>query len=108
MSRQQQVASQLEMRTGIRFLWAKRCNCTDFYRQFHEVYGKVAMSRETIAKWCNMIENERTHIDDSEHEGRASTATNSEITARVNECILANRRITTDKISHERYQKEGN
>ncbi|KFM62375.1 Histone-lysine N-methyltransferase SETMAR, partial [Stegodyphus mimosarum] len=44
-----------------------------------------------------MFENGRTDIDDAEREGRPATAT----TARVNECILANRRITINKISNE-------
>ncbi|KFM67462.1 Histone-lysine N-methyltransferase SETMAR, partial [Stegodyphus mimosarum] len=60
------------------------------------------MSRQAIAKWCNMFENGRTDIDDAEREGRPATATKSEIAARVNECILANRRITINKISNER------
>ncbi|XP_035215058.1 histone-lysine N-methyltransferase SETMAR-like [Stegodyphus dumicola] len=45
-----------------------------------------------------MFENLRTNIDDDEREGRPSTATNSEIAARVNECILLNRRTTIDEI----------
>ncbi|XP_035209966.1 histone-lysine N-methyltransferase SETMAR-like [Stegodyphus dumicola] len=36
-----------------------------------------------------------------DREGRPSTETNSEIAARVNECILANRRITIDEISNK-------
>ncbi|GBN27537.1 hypothetical protein AVEN_202380-1 [Araneus ventricosus] len=40
-------------------------------------------------------------IDDAEREGRASTATNSEIAARVNESILANRRVAVDKIANK-------
>ena len=48
-----------------------------------------------------MFENERTDIDDAERERRPSTATNSEIAAPVNDCILANRRITIDDISNE-------
>ncbi|GBM57275.1 hypothetical protein AVEN_58586-1 [Araneus ventricosus] len=59
------------------------------------------MSRQSIAKWCNMFENGRTDLEDAEREGRPSTATNSEIAARVNESILANRRITIDEISTE-------
>ncbi|GBM40529.1 hypothetical protein AVEN_76936-1 [Araneus ventricosus] len=101
MSRQMQVASKLEMRAVIRFLWAKRCNCAEIYRQLHQVYGESAMSRQAIAEWCNMFENGRTDIGVAEREGRPSTATNSEIAARVNECILANRRIAIDEISSE-------
>ncbi|XP_035220977.1 uncharacterized protein LOC118193925 [Stegodyphus dumicola] len=48
-----------------------------------------------------MFENGRTDIDDAERKGRPSTATNSEIAARVNECILTNRRKTIDEISNE-------
>ncbi|GBO15649.1 hypothetical protein AVEN_25904-1 [Araneus ventricosus] len=51
------------------------------------------MSRQAIAKWCNMFENGRTDIDNAEREGRPSTETKSEIAARVNESILANRRV---------------
>ncbi|KFM73297.1 hypothetical protein X975_07259, partial [Stegodyphus mimosarum] len=101
MSRWLQIAPKLEMRAIIRFLWAKSCNCTEIYGQLHEVYGENAMSRQAIAKWCNMFENGRTDIDDAKREGRPPTATNSEIAACVNECILANRRITINKISNE-------
>ncbi|GFS55653.1 histone-lysine N-methyltransferase SETMAR, partial [Nephila pilipes] len=59
------------------------------------------MSHQAIAKWCSMFENGRSHIDDTEREGRPSTATNSEIAALMNEYILANRRITIDEISNK-------
>ncbi|XP_035205247.1 histone-lysine N-methyltransferase SETMAR-like, partial [Stegodyphus dumicola] len=101
MSRQLQIASKWEMRAVIRFWCAKMCNCTEIYGQLHEVYGENAMSRQAIAKWCTMFENGRTDIEDAEYEGRPSTATISEIAARVNECKLANRRITIDEISNE-------
>ncbi|XP_035231680.1 protein GVQW3-like [Stegodyphus dumicola] len=101
MSRQLQIASKLEMRAVIRFMCAKRCYCTEIYGQLHEAYGENTMSRQSIAKWCNMFENGPTDIDNAKREGRPSTATNSEIAARVNECILANRRIMIDEISNE-------
>ncbi|GFS89936.1 HTH_48 domain-containing protein, partial [Nephila pilipes] len=58
--------AKLEMRAAIRFLWAQRCNCTEIYRQLHEVHGDSALSPQAIAKWCNMFANGRTHIDDAE------------------------------------------
>ncbi|GFT84863.1 HTH_48 domain-containing protein [Nephila pilipes] len=88
MSRQQQVASNLEMRAVIPFLWAKRCNYSEIYRPSHEVSDENAMSRQAIAKWCDMFENGRKHIGDAEHEGRQLTATNSEIT----DLMLQNKR----------------
>ncbi|GBM18696.1 hypothetical protein AVEN_8995-1 [Araneus ventricosus] len=66
------------MRAVILSLWAKRCNCTEIYRQLHEVYGGNDMSRQTIAKWGIMFENGLADFDDAELEGRPSTATNSE------------------------------
>ncbi|GBL82922.1 Disks large 1 tumor suppressor protein [Araneus ventricosus] len=101
MSQQLQVASKLEMRAVIRFLWVKRCNRTEICWQLHEVYSENAMSRQAITKWCNMFENGCTDIDNTEHKGRLSTATNSEITARMNESILANRRVAVDKIANK-------
>ncbi|GBM02452.1 hypothetical protein AVEN_76501-1 [Araneus ventricosus] len=101
MFRQLQVASTLKMLAVIRFLWAKRCNCTEICRQLHEVYGENAMSRQVITKWCNMFEDGRTDIDGAERERRPSTATNSEIATRVNESILANRRVAVDEIANE-------
>ncbi|GFS37781.1 histone-lysine N-methyltransferase SETMAR [Nephila pilipes] len=59
------------------------------------------MSREAIEKLSNMFENGRTHIDDAERDERPSTATNSKIVARLNECILANVYITIDEISNK-------
>ncbi|GBM50264.1 hypothetical protein AVEN_23241-1 [Araneus ventricosus] len=107
MSRQLQVASKLEMRAEIHFLWAKRCNCTEIYRQLHEMYGENAMSRQAIAKWCNMVENGRTDIDDAERGGRPTTATNSEIAARMNENLLTNRRMAVDEIASKLYISHG-
>ncbi|GBL92168.1 hypothetical protein AVEN_91512-1 [Araneus ventricosus] len=89
------------MRAVIRFLWAKRCNCTENFRQLHEVHGENAISRQAITKWFSMFENGRTDIDDAESEGRPSTATKSEIAARVNESILANRRVAVDEIANK-------
>ncbi|GBM03758.1 hypothetical protein AVEN_134970-1 [Araneus ventricosus] len=57
------------------------------------------MSRQAIAKWGNMFETGHTDIDDVEREGRPSTVTNSEIAARVNESILANRRVAVEEIA---------
>ncbi|GBN70764.1 hypothetical protein AVEN_254686-1 [Araneus ventricosus] len=59
------------------------------------------MSRQATAKWCNMFENGRKDIDDAEREGRPSTATNSEIAARVNERILTNRRVAVVEIKNK-------
>ncbi|GFS83626.1 HTH_48 domain-containing protein [Nephila pilipes] len=104
MSRQKQVASKLEMSAVIRVFvggWVKRCNCTEIYRQLHEMHGENAMTRQAFAKISKMFEDGHTHIDDDQREGRSSTATNSETFARVNEYNFANLRITIDKISKE-------
>ncbi|GBM61353.1 hypothetical protein AVEN_150496-1 [Araneus ventricosus] len=68
----------------------------------------VETSRQAIAKWCNMFENGRTDIDDAGREGRPSTATNSEIAARVNESFLANSRVAVDAIANKLDISHGN
>ncbi|XP_035207602.1 uncharacterized protein LOC118182374 [Stegodyphus dumicola] len=100
MSRQLQVASKLEMRAVIRFL-GEKINCCEMFRHLYDVYGENATGRQAIANWCDMLHNERTDIDDAQREGRPSTATESEIDASVNECILAKRHITIDEISNK-------
>ena len=101
MSRQLQVLSKLEMRAVIRFLWVKRCNCCEIDRQLHEIYDENAMSSQVIAKWCDIIENRSSDIDDAERERRPFTATNSEMAACVSESIHANRHIIKIDISNE-------
>ncbi|GBM96706.1 hypothetical protein AVEN_1236-1 [Araneus ventricosus] len=90
----------MRLKVEIRFLWAKRCNCTEIYRELCEVYGENAMPPQTIVKWCNMLENGLTD-DDAEREGRPSTATNSDISSRVNESILANGRVAVDEVANK-------
>ena len=46
MSRELHVESMLKMRAVIRFLWAKKCNYGEIYRQLHEVCGENALSPE--------------------------------------------------------------
>ncbi|GBN34856.1 hypothetical protein AVEN_254846-1 [Araneus ventricosus] len=76
-------------------------NYTEIYRQLHGVCGENVMSLQTIAKWCNMFEKGRPDIDNDTRDGRPSTATNSEIAARMNESILANRSVTVDEIANK-------
>lgn len=63
--------------------------------------GENAMLGQAIAKWCNMFENRHTDIDNAECKRRPLTATNSQISACVNECILAKTCIAIDKFLNE-------
>ncbi|GBM99822.1 hypothetical protein AVEN_121188-1 [Araneus ventricosus] len=101
MSRRLQMSSKLELHEVSPFLWAKRRNCTYIYRQMHEEYEGNAISRRAIVKWCNMFENERINVDEAYCEGRPSSSTDAETDARVNEHVLANTRVTVDKIANE-------
>ncbi|GBN66401.1 hypothetical protein AVEN_231629-1 [Araneus ventricosus] len=102
MSRQLQVASKLGMRAVIRFLWAKRCNCTEIYRQLPEVYGENTIHVKLSRSGATCLRTDvQIDIDDAEREGRPSIATKSEIAARVNESILANRRAAVDEIANK-------
>ena len=89
------MASKLKIiHAVIHFLWVKRCNCCEIYWQLDEVFGEKAMSLQAIATWRSVFENGQTDIDDAVSENRLSIATNSEMTAHVNECVLANRTFT--------------
>lgn len=106
MARQLQGASKLEMRAGICFLWAKRCNCSETYRHVHEINCENAMSGQIILQWSSIFENERTDIVNAGREAIPWPSKNV-IAARVNNCIFAYRHIKIEKISNELFISHG-
>ncbi|GBN96809.1 hypothetical protein AVEN_6971-1 [Araneus ventricosus] len=61
---------------------------------------KSRISRQSIAEWCYMFKNGRTHVNNAYCEGIPSNSANAEIFARVNESILANICVTTEEIAN--------
>lgn len=99
MSRQLQSCSKIEVRGTIRFLWAKRLNCTEIHREICSVYGEHTVSRPAIAKWCKQFENGRTDLTDEYRKGRPLTSTDAVQVAAVEQLIRDNRRIKIKEIA---------
>ena len=71
-----QVPPKVKMCTVSRFLYMKSSNCTEIYWQLLDVYDEKARSRQVIVIWCNMFEQERKGIDDTEGRRIPSTSQN--------------------------------
>jgi hypothetical protein len=46
------VWTQEEVRSVIRFLWAKGTTPIEIHREIHAVYGPRAMTVQHVQKWC--------------------------------------------------------
>ncbi|GFU02240.1 histone-lysine N-methyltransferase SETMAR [Trichonephila clavipes] len=54
----------------IRFLWAKNVSASGIHSQIVEVYGKEAMSRQDVAKWCQPFQSGRQNVENHNMTGR--------------------------------------
>src|ERR1043166_8304979 len=93
--------SREENRSVIRFLWTKHVSAAEIHRQLVEVYGETVMSRQHVAEWCRKFAAGREKVTDEDRSGRPSTATTDLNTARVEELIQDNRRITIRHMTEE-------
>ena len=99
MARQLETYSKVELRGTIRFLWAKRLNCTDIHREILVVYGPHAISRPAIVKWCQLFDQGRTDLGDEHREGRPSTTDNN--VQAIEEMIRNNHRVTIADVAEK-------
>ena len=101
MARQLETYSKVEVRGTIRFLWAKRLNCTDIHREILAVYGPHAISRPAIVKWYQQFDQGRTGLGDDHREGRPLTSTTDNNVQAIKEIIRNNRRVTIADIAEQ-------
>ncbi|GFS81889.1 histone-lysine N-methyltransferase SETMAR [Nephila pilipes] len=109
MARRLEKWSRIEVRAVIRFLWAKN-GASEIHRQIVEVYGDKAMSRQQVAKWCRSFQAGREHVENRNMEasGRPSSSRTDINTARVEEIIQRDRRVTVREIASELDLSYGN
>ncbi|GFT56698.1 histone-lysine N-methyltransferase SETMAR [Nephila pilipes] len=98
------------MRAIIRFLWAKNVAASEIHRQIDEVYGDKAMNRQQVAKWYRSFQAGREHEENRNMEasGRPSSSRTDINTARVEEIIQRDRRVTVREIASELDLSYGN
>ena len=54
------------------------------------MYGKQAMTKQVIGKWCKQFEDGRTELQDVAGKGRPSTSTTADNISRVDDLIRMN------------------
>ncbi|XP_035215289.1 uncharacterized protein LOC118188881 [Stegodyphus dumicola] len=110
MARRLEKWSRIEVRAVIRFLWAKNVAASEIHRQIVEVYGDKAMSRQQVARWCRSYQAGREHVENRNMEasGRRSSSRTDIKTARAEEIIQRDQRVTVREIASELDLSYGN
>ncbi len=92
------VASDIEIRSVIRFFTALGDTGAAIHRKIEEVYGEGRMSSSMVRRWRQMFLSGRTNVDDEERSGRPSEAITADTINTVRALIEEDRRITTRQI----------
>ena len=66
-----QSPAKCEVRSVIRFLYAKGERPAEIHKQIVDVYGNV-MNRQNVTKWCREFSEGRTDVHDEQRSGRPS------------------------------------
>ncbi|GFR76431.1 histone-lysine N-methyltransferase SETMAR [Elysia marginata] len=78
---------------------SRRIRSSEIHKHIAETYGKGAMSRSRVYRWCTWFREGRTSLDGEPKPGRPKTSTNEENTTRVDELINSDRRIKIREIA---------
>ncbi|PSN39792.1 hypothetical protein C0J52_19453 [Blattella germanica] len=91
-----------EVRTAIRYEWARGSRANEIHRRLVKVYGPDVMSKQMVRRWCRQFRDGRTSVADDIRPGRPATATGDEaIIRRVEELMQANARMSVEKVAKE-------
>ena len=85
------------MRSVIRFSWCKGTTPIEIHRELISVYGEKCMDVKNVRKWCREFQEGRTNVHDEAGRGRPSVS--DETVNKVEELLLADRRLTVREIS---------
>lgn len=89
----------MEVRAVIRYEWARGTSVSVIHERLQTVYGEQVMSRQRVGRWCCMFSEGRQSVEDEGRSGRPSTSTNENNIARVQDMVLADRRITVSDVA---------
>ena len=83
--------TQEEMRSVIRFLWAKGAAPIEIHREIQAVYGSDVMTVQHVRKWCREFSGCRLSVTDEQRSGRPSMS--ADLVPAIEETVCANRRV---------------
>uniref|UniRef100_A0A1B6DDI6 Mos1 transposase HTH domain-containing protein n=1 Tax=Clastoptera arizonana TaxID=38151 RepID=A0A1B6DDI6_9HEMI len=87
-----------EVRSVIRFLYAKNHSAAEIHRELCAVYGPNIMSEDVVRQWVRFFKDGRTNVHDEERSGRPSLVSD-DLLNKVNEKLCENRRFTITELS---------
>jgi len=85
------VWTQEEIRSVIRFSWAKGTAPIEIHREIQAVYGSNVMTMQHVRKWCREFSGCRVSVTDEQRSGRPSTS--ADLFPVVEAIVRANRRV---------------
>src|SRR5258705_12138186 len=81
-------------RRSVRFLWKEGVSTASIHRRLRAVCGDHAPGKSTVYDWVAAVKNGRQSTDDRPRSGRPPTAVTAVNIKRVNDAIVANRRLS--------------
>lgn len=83
-----------EIRAVIKYLCLKKMSTKDIHSDLMETLGDSAPPYSTVARWAKEFKLGRTSTEDEHREGRPSTSLTAENVKKVEDIVLADRRVT--------------
>ncbi|XP_073399608.1 histone-lysine N-methyltransferase SETMAR-like [Dendrobates tinctorius] len=83
-----------KLRAVIKYLCLKKMSTKDIHSDLVETLGDSSPPYSTVARWAKEFKLGRTSTEDEHREGRPSTSLNEENVKKVEEVVLADRRVT--------------
>jgi len=80
-------------------LWAKKIEATDIHKEMLPMYSEHCLSRQTVHSWVQKFSEGQTSIEDEHRAGRPVEIATPETLQRVEDIILAERRVTVDAVA---------
>lgn len=89
------------LRSVMQFLWAEEISPMEIHSRMKAVYGEKSLAYSTIKEWIRNFNKGRTSVTDRARSGAPVTATTERIVQKVNDKIIANRRVSVKDIAFE-------
>jgi len=93
------VWTQEELRSVIRFLWAKGTALIEIHREIQAVYGSNVMTVRHVRKWCREFSNCRGSVTDEQRSGHPSTS--ADLVPAIEETVRVNRRVLRKELEEQ-------
>ncbi|XP_070854673.1 protein GVQW3-like [Drosophila suzukii] len=88
-----------QYRSMTRFLFLEAKSCSEIKKRLDALYDDSSPSMATVKNWFNEIQRGRTSVFDEPRPGAPKTATTEDNVTKINDLVLADRRLKIRKIA---------